>query len=91
MPTSLETIAQHNLADVYAAITLDTETGGLEWALSGPESTIGCQVQPADAAGIPAAIAELDNRLKAWSDAIDALRLAIMRGDVLDHFAAPEA
>lgn len=94
MPTSLETIAQHNHADVYARIALDTETGALCAILSGPEGGFGVEAEATEATAaedLPAAIDTMDRRLKAWADAIDALRLAIMRGDVLDHFAAPEA
>ena len=91
MPTSLETITTHNRDDVFATIELDTETGTLAWRLSGPESSIGCEIDQDAVENVVQAIDELDSRLKAWSDAIDALRLAIMRGDVLDHFTAPEA
>lgn len=91
MPTSLETIASQNLADVYAALTVDTETGTLRAELSGPEGGFGIDIDPFAilADGPPAALDTIDRRLKAWADAIDALRIAIVGGTALDYFPAP--
>ena len=90
MPTSLETITKRNRDDVYAALTIDTEDGSLRAQVSGPEGGMVIEIEAArfdDCA--PAMLDEIDRRLKAWDDAIDALRLHIMTG-ALDYLEAPE-
>jgi hypothetical protein len=90
MSTSPETIASHNADDVYATITLDTQGGSLRFSISGPESSIGLDVSLGpEGRDTPHAVEVIDRRLRAWSDAIDALRLAIADGSVHDHLYAP--